>query len=326
MTDADDQSAAGGLFRNAIQSIQLGIEDYQVKDQKRSVSAVRNFYAGVLLLAKEALVRQVPDADPTDILGVRYEPVPDGGGGISFTSSSKQTIDFNTIGRRFKQFRVPIDHSALNDLNRIRNDVEHYYTEQSHEAVREAIAKAFPVVSDLFHQIDELPYEILGDAWQIMLEAHEVYKRELKACRQTFEKVEWPIGLLAEIKFSCPECRSELIAQEDPENVSHESLACYCRLCGHGFSAEEAVESALEEHFESASYIAMTDGGEQPLHDCPECGLTTYVLSDEHVGCVWCRLVLEECGLCMTSLTPENISLDDTDLCSYCNHVMQKKD
>ena len=52
------------LFDNAIQSIQLGVEDYQNDDPKRAVSAVRNFYAGVLLLAKEVLVRRVPKASP----------------------------------------------------------------------------------------------------------------------------------------------------------------------------------------------------------------------------------------------------------------------
>jgi len=46
-----------GLFENMVQSIQLGVEDYQVNDPKRASSAVRNFHAGVLLLFKEVLVR-----------------------------------------------------------------------------------------------------------------------------------------------------------------------------------------------------------------------------------------------------------------------------
>lgn len=53
-----------GLFENAVQSIQLGVEDYQDNDPKRALSAVRNFYAGVLLLAKEALVRAAPGGEP----------------------------------------------------------------------------------------------------------------------------------------------------------------------------------------------------------------------------------------------------------------------
>jgi hypothetical protein len=57
------------LFDNAIQSIQIGIEDYEANEPKRALSAVRNFYAGTLLLAKEVLVRAVPKAKIKDVLG-----------------------------------------------------------------------------------------------------------------------------------------------------------------------------------------------------------------------------------------------------------------
>jgi hypothetical protein len=118
----------GSLFDNAVQSIQIGIEDYGANDARRAVSAVRNFYAGVLLLAKEVLVRRVPNADPDDILGDRYKPVPDGQGGVTFEPVSQRTIDFAAIGERFKDFGLKINQAALKDLNRIRNDIEHRFT------------------------------------------------------------------------------------------------------------------------------------------------------------------------------------------------------
>ena len=52
------------LFDNAMSSIRMGIEDYAQDKPERSLSAVRNFYAGLLLLAKEVLVRHIPNADP----------------------------------------------------------------------------------------------------------------------------------------------------------------------------------------------------------------------------------------------------------------------
>lgn len=315
-----------GLFENAVQSIQLGVEDYQANDPKRALSAVRNFYAGVLLLAKEALVRAAPGANPEDVIGARYKPVPDGSGGVTFTPASHQTIDFTTIGQRFKDFGLPINQTALDDLNRVRNEVEHHYTQKPHVAVREAIAKAMPVVADLFRLIKEAPNEVLSDAWQVMLDVRGVYEAELAACRRTFDTIASPAGMPAELRFNCPECHSDLIAQQDPANTSHESMDCRCRLCGHGFSAEEAIARALEACFESESYIALTDGGDQPVQDCPECGLSTYLLTDEHVGCVWCGLVLGECGRCMTGLTPENVSSDNHGLCGYCNNLMSKDD
>src|SRR6266436_7832679 len=83
---------------------------------------------------------------------------------------------------RLRDFGLRIDNTALKDLNRIRTDIEHYCTDESRETVREAIAKAFPVVVDLFHLAEETPHEVLGEAWQTMLEVRTVYEKELATC------------------------------------------------------------------------------------------------------------------------------------------------
>lgn len=101
-------------------------------------------------------------------------PVPDGEGGVEFRAASGRTADFATIGQRLNDFGLRINQSALNDLNRIRNDVEHYYTDRPHEAVRVAIAKAFTVATDLFRLAGVEPHEVLGEAWEIMLEVRAV--------------------------------------------------------------------------------------------------------------------------------------------------------
>jgi hypothetical protein len=124
------------LFDNAIQSIQLGVEDFGANDPKRTLSAVRNFYAGTLLLAKEVLVRAAPKASPDTILAARLKVVPDGKGDVLTKSVGHRTIDFVDIGERFKDFGLQIDHSALQDLNRIRAEVEHLYTTARREKGR----------------------------------------------------------------------------------------------------------------------------------------------------------------------------------------------
>ena len=45
------------LFTNAIETIQIGVEDLLRNDERRVLSAVRNVHAGVLLLCKEKLRR-----------------------------------------------------------------------------------------------------------------------------------------------------------------------------------------------------------------------------------------------------------------------------
>jgi hypothetical protein len=104
-------------------------------------------------------------------------------------------------------------------LNRIRIAIEHYYTNESWETACEAIAKAFPVVVDLFALADEAPHEVLGDAWQTMLDVREVYERELQACEESFEKLKARVDVLQEVSFNCPECRSDLVSQEEQTNT-----------------------------------------------------------------------------------------------------------
>lgn len=314
------------LFENAVASIRLGVEDYQVNDPARALSAVRNFYAGLLLLAKEVLVRKAPNADDNEVIASRYKPVPDGTGGIRYVAASRHTIDFDNIGSRLKDFKVNIDQEALNDLNRIRNDIEHNYPKVPHDTVRQAIARAFPIAVNLFRQAGEEPSMILGDTWEMMLEVHSVYKDELKSCHASLGKVEWRSRIVENSAFLCPECQSELVAQDNPSNTEFQSADSHCRSCGAEISAETLIMNALSTHFELEGYFAAKDGDEGPLQDCPECGLTTYVLTEEQAGCLWCDCSLDECAVCHVGLTPANVDPANHGLCSYHGHLMSKDD
>jgi hypothetical protein len=48
------------ILSNAVDSISLGIEDFQSQDQRRLISCTRNLFAGVLLLFKHRLVQMSP--------------------------------------------------------------------------------------------------------------------------------------------------------------------------------------------------------------------------------------------------------------------------
>lgn len=311
------------LFDNAVESIVVGIEDYRRNSRPRALSAVRNFYAGTLLLAKEVLVRKVPNADPDDILGAKYKPVSDGAGGVNYETVGRATIDFAQVGERFSDFGLGISHAELKDLNRIRNDIEHLYTNAAVDAVREAIAKAFPVVVELFRLAEEDPREVLGDAWQTMLEVRSVYERELEQCEMTFERVDWKSEALAEAPKVCPECGSHLVEQTDPENTKYENAKARCRACGEEIEAEKLVETAIDEHL-SLSHRDIKYGAEPDHTNCHECSLKTYVLAENK--CVWCRATLGTCLICDEQLTPDNKDPDGDNLCSYHAHVLSKDD
>jgi predicted RNA-binding Zn-ribbon protein involved in translation (DUF1610 family) len=272
-----------------------------------------------LLLAKEVLVRAAPKANPKDVVGANCKPILDGKGGIDFTSGNR-TIDFNEIGERFKAFNLKIDHASLKDLSRIRNDMEHLYTQANRETVREAIAKAFPVVVELFRQINEEPHEHLGESWTVMLNAKQLYERELKQCTETFDGIEWKSQALSEASRPCPKCGSHLVYRLDQSRNESGFADAQCRQCGEKIDAIRLMEAALEAHFEYESYSSVKDGGEDPLGLCPECATKTYVIWNEENQCTNCFISLESCDRCHVSLTPINVSDDSSSLCGYCSN------
>lgn len=313
------------LFNNAVQSIRIGIEDYQSADAARALSATRNLYAGLLLLAKEALVRAAPRADESSVIAADFVPVPDDTGGVHYRPRSHRTIGFAEIRKRLKEFGLTIDDSALLKIRNIRNDIEHRYPDLSAEAVRTVVARAFPVTVQLFRLLREEPSGVLGDAWKTMLTVREVYEQERSECQASFSKLQWRSPVLEMISPLCPRCTSELVAQVDIKNTQQENIRARCRSCTTTVDAEELIETMLHDHYEADAYVAFKDGGNQPVAACPSCRRDTYVSFEEHAGCVLCEFVLEgECWRCGTPLAPDDVDSQDNRLCSYCGHMIRK--
>lgn len=315
------------LFDNAVASIRMGVEDFRQQDPDRDISAVRNFYAGVLLLAKEALIRAAPNADPALVIGAKLKPIPNGTGGIAMEQVGHTTVDFQQIGDRAKDFGVHIDHKALKALNRIRNDMEHHYTDESATAIRAAISKGFPVAASLFRQMDEVPTELLGDAWTTMLETKELYDQELKEARATLDKVTWHSPSLNGATLNCGECKSELVEQTDPDNESQDCVELRCRTCGGFPNLAETIEQAIDNIFGVEAYIRHKDAGEDgPIYTCPACRRNTLIEGED--ACASCNEPLDytsECDRCGSEITVQDF-LEGLDggLCSYCSWQIEK--
>lgn len=315
------------LLTNAVDALAMGVEDFSANSQRRTLSAVRNFYAGALLLAKEVLVRAAPNADPDEIIGAKYKPMPDGSGGVMHVQDGPQTIDFNTIGNRFRDFGINANPKKLEALNRIRNDIEHRYSTQTEANIREAIATAFPLVADLFRHIGESPVALLGDAWQTMLETTQLYDEELKRCQATLAAVKWRSSHIETGHFACQECGSALIEQNDPSETDQDAVVLACRACGEEQETGRVIEYALDQALGGEAYLRAKDEGmEGPLFSCPECNLNTFIDHDD--ACAVCGAEPEgdaECARCSNDIELEQrLYGDSSSLCSYCAHVMDK--
>lgn len=313
------------LFENAITSIKLGIEDYQSNDERRPVSAVRNFYAGVLLLGKQCLIDAAPEADPMDVLASKFVPVPNEEGGVEHKPQGFQTIDLGELRERFKKFNLIWPNGEIRGLQKLRNDLEHYHSPAPKEAIQQAIAECFPLVEGFFKILSEDPAASLGGAWDIMLSEEAFFAKQKAACDATFEKLPWGGAFTNSGEFNCEHCSSSLVYQEDADNADPSSIVGKCKACGGAMSAETTVEMIVQAEYGVDDYVQVKDGGEPAILDCVECSFHTYVETGDYVGCYFCEhTIAGDCVCCGTTLTASNVSCDSGELCDYCAYKAEK--
>ena len=313
------------LLTNAIESIQIGVEDWQAGGRPRLIAAVRSIHAGILLLFKEALLRQCPPDSNEVLIKALVRPAPDGSGGIKHVGIGRRTVDARAIQERFGSLGINTDWKRFDEIARLRNDVEHYFADVSRESIQGLIANAFVIIRTfMVSELDEHPQDMLGHkTWDVMLKAQEVYDIERSECDDGLARVEWDSETLKRgvRLLRCPSCGSDLLLPVDGERYDEVKLTC--RSCGESKSTEFFVPRAVEVALEYEAYVAMDDGGEDPVVDCPHCGRAAYVLDEDR--CAFCGESVERtCSRC--SCTIPASELGSAPLCGYCDHVMSKDD
>ncbi len=316
------------ILKNAIASIQIGVEDFQSGDERRGLSAVRNLTAGILLLLKEKL-RQLSPADSNEVLIKKsVRPVRQSDGTVIFQGEGKKTLDVQDIKERFNSMGVEADFTRLDTVIRLRNDIEHYRTNVSADNMRELLAKSFVVIRDFISaELGEDPAELLGkEAWNVLLEESEVYERELASCRAALDQVAWKSEALQQVAYHmrCQACGSDLVKPVDDDVEYHYLLVFRCSSCGHESQFDDVIEEAVSECYAADSYIAATDGGDQPTASCHECGKVTFIIGEGK--CLACNGELEfaECVVCGEGLGPDD--QENSGLCSYHAWQAEKDD
>lgn len=98
------------LLQNAINSIEIGIEDYKLsqQDERRIISCVRNVFAGILLLFKYKLVELSP-ANSDEVLIKQQISWFMENGNIIAKGKGDKTVDVQSIKDRFKSLNISID-------------------------------------------------------------------------------------------------------------------------------------------------------------------------------------------------------------------------
>ncbi len=206
------------IIENGLNSIRVGLEDYEqaleANDDGRLTSAVRNVYAGILILAKGKLYELSP-ADTRGILirVVRPKLV---NGRIEVVPVGRNTIGYEEIKQRFEDSALSLDWARIERVRSIRNDLEHFYHDGARSNVQEALVDAAIARRILLTMLNlDTVYDLGERWWGVLLRNDQLIAAELAACRETFSGIHWinQAARAASEHFFCEQCGSLLIRQ-----------------------------------------------------------------------------------------------------------------
>nr|WP_315448574.1 hypothetical protein [uncultured Pseudomonas sp.] len=332
---------AGKLVSNAVNSISLGIEDFNLSraesgNSLRALSAARNFYSGLLLLFKFRIAITTHDVEKSE--GLVYEadkilPFVNENGDIEWrpVGLKKTTIDYAAIKSRFESLGIKTDWNAVKSLQECRNDLEHFSSSHSMADIGRFVANLFP----LLHRFiaDELkwaPAELLGSAWASMIEFHEFYSATQERAKFQWESVGLPIAassLLQECR--CSECNSRLLAPNRADiefkvPIDTSDFRYECVECHNSESLSELLEAELSLIQDPDPFVE-----ESNIVECDSCFFVLFSLIDE--CCHWCGYTrkVPRCEHCCSYLSELEAHHGCT-ICDRCNennylHYLENK-
>ncbi|STQ72496.1 hypothetical protein [Hafnia alvei] len=331
------------LQENALLSIKLGIEDFELSQKElnnggnpaRALSAVRNLFAGMLLLFKYKIATSVNTPEDAYLLifnPPNVLPKPDGEGGVLWAPEGKfktTTIDTTTIEQRFKSFNIDVDWNTIKQLQNVRNHLEHLHPINTLGEVAGFVANLFPILSDFIkNQLNKDPLELLEESWSKMLKHNAFYETKRKECDQSWEFSGIPENMKNLLqKCSCDECHSELLAVSQESLTdrltvkdNEENFTYKCISCGHSDLITPLLLQALNEDHDYDYY----DYDNYNIEVCYQCSRNTFLI-DEQL-CVWCGTTLdyEKCNICGELLKQDD--QDNDGLCGYHYSLVNKGD
>ena len=315
------------MMKNAVDSIWIGMEDFHDDDPRRAVSAIRNFYAGILLLFKCKLQELSPEGSEEVLLKKNILPVINPATGeTTWIGSGNNTVEVRDIRDRLKSLGVEgIEWHRLENLQKIRNNIEHYYSKDPVERMKEAIASALHLIIQFCKpHLGKDPVQVLGqECWDLLLGVASLYEAELKAAKESLESVDWPYPEVEDAidYMRCPDCDSQLIKVVDPTALGA-AIEFVCSSCGSNSSYETVITAALPESMEGANYVSVKDGGDSLIEACPMCGEETFLVEQGECAACFSELEYQSCKVCETGLSVDEQHFEG--LCSYCNYKHDK--
>jgi len=169
------------------------------------------------------------------LVKAKVVPVKSKSGGVLFEGFGKNTVDPNQIEQHFKKLGVSVDWTRFKEIRENRNDIEHYYSTEKHDKIREIISNAFVIVRDFIRdELDGDPRKLLGDeCWQVLLQESQVFESERKLCLEALGELDWDgEAEIAVEEIRCSSCGSSLIMPTESREKSIQDQYFICKSCG----------------------------------------------------------------------------------------------
>ena len=208
------------ILKNAIDSIIVGVEDYNMNDERRLISSTRNIYAGILLLFKHRLVELSPPESDEVLIKQKLLPRLNENKELEWSGTGKKTVDTFQIRERFKSLNIDVDWKRLDKINTYRNNIEHYYATESKESVQTLLSNSFLVIRDFIKDyLNERPEELLGNrTYNTLVQINEVHEVEREECFESYKKIGDEVSSrLLKYSGECHTCGSDLIQYDEVE-------------------------------------------------------------------------------------------------------------
>lgn len=302
-----------------ISAIEVGLEDAEEDDPGRRASAIRNFFAGVLLLAKGALYKK----DPILVAkNTKFEASKQGH--VSTVPYGKATADVRQIVDRLKTFGLIEQHQALEKLQQLRNNVEHAGVDVAEDDMKLAISNVHDFVVSIFLNALALePADLFSEsAWSTLISTEQARSVIKERCTQSIAGATWLTNPASELvtDSTCLTCGSELL--EFSTHADHEWSRVVCRECHSEIGAAELMEQLVHDRF-GIPYRDISKGSEPDVQSCFECLHETFVSSEEECFLCGTELYYSACKRCRAQLSCDEQCF--TGLCGYC-HCQSLKD
>jgi hypothetical protein len=256
------------LLENALDFIAEALDRMSAKENTKAdlKYALLHMSSGVELLFKEALRRKHWSLIFRD---------PDTASIGALESGDFKSVDFEASLKRLRNAaQLGISdpkQEVLRSVREKRNRLEHFGIIDSTEAVRASSACLTSIVVDFIWEHlrpegwDEPCKTYLRHITQRLSEFSEFMRQRLKDIQASLQAARGE-GLV--ILCSACLCGEETLVLGDPT---------HCLFCRDEASPEDAADLWIRHALGITHYDVEKEGGEYPLHDCPECGRETLV-------------------------------------------------